>query len=149
MSSLNQAFLLGNLVRDPDYSVTPGGKPVCKITLAVSNTYKDKDNKMVEDPLFIDIVLWNKSATNTATYMKKGGQAFIQGRLHLDKWTDKNEVKHYKIKVVASKIIFGAKSNVKPTTAADTPSSDLPKNTPGNNPPNQADNAQGEEDVPF
>jgi single-strand DNA-binding protein len=109
MSSLNTVLLLGNLTRDVDLSYTPSGKPVAKASLAVSNKYMDKDKKEIDKPLFIDIVIWNKQAESTAEYMHKGDQMFVQGRLELDQWTDKEGGKHKKIKVVASKIIFGQK----------------------------------------
>jgi len=108
MSSLNTVILLGNLVRDIELSYTPSGKPVAKCSLAVSNKYTDTKGVEIDKPLFIDVVIWNKQAEATATYMHKGDQLFIQGKLELDKWEDKEGTKHQKHKVVASKVVFGS-----------------------------------------
>ncbi|HLD36136.1 MAG TPA: single-stranded DNA-binding protein [Planctomycetota bacterium] len=105
MASFNKVILMGNLTRDPELSYTPQGSAVCKLGMAVNNSYLTASGERKEDPLFIDIVVWKKQAENCATFLKKGSSALIEGRLQIDKW-EKDGQKHSKAKVVASRVQF-------------------------------------------
>ncbi|MEW6027488.1 MAG: single-stranded DNA-binding protein, partial [Planctomycetota bacterium] len=98
MASFNKVLLMGNLTRDPELSYTPQGAAVCKLGLAVNNSYLTASGERKEDPLFIDIVVWKKQGENCATFLKKGSSVFIEGRLQIDKW-EKDGQKHSKAKV--------------------------------------------------
>lgn len=105
MAYFNKVFLMGNLTRDPELSYTPQGLAVCKLGLAVNNSYLTASGERKEDPLFIDVVVWRKQAENCATFLKKGRQVFIEGSLRLDQW-EKDGQKRSKMKVVANQVKF-------------------------------------------
>lgn len=146
MSSINQVTLLGNLCRDPDLSYTPSGKPVCKISLAVSNKYKTSAGAEVDKPLFIDVTIWNKQGEAVAQHKKKGDQVFVLGRLELDTWEDKNtKEKRTKIRCIAQKVVFGLNAK------GHTENTNLPPKTDADGQPpadQRAEEAEGE-DIPF
>jgi len=122
MAYFNKVLLMGNLTRDPELSYTPQGAAVCKLGLAVNNSYLTASGERKEDPLFIDIVVWKKQAENCATFLKKGRPVFIEGRLQLDKW-EKDGQKHSKMKVVANQVKFiGAKPKSDGMGSEETPS---------------------------
>lgn len=124
MANFNKVILMGNLTRDPELSYTPQGTAVCKLGLAVNNSYVTASGERKEDPLFIDIVVWKKQAENCANYLKKGRSIFIEGRLQIDKW-EKDGQKHSKIKVMASQVKFlGAKPDTTKTEPNQNPSQD-------------------------
>jgi single-strand DNA-binding protein len=100
-------MLIGNLTRDPDLKYTPGNQAVCEIGLAVNRKYRTKDNEEREEVTFIDCEAWGKAAELIKQYMTKGRPIFIEGRLKLDTWEDKNGCgKRTKMRVVVEEFQF-------------------------------------------
>ena len=75
----------GNLTKDPELSATPAGTSVCQFSLAVNKSGKEEK----ATPLFIDVRAWETCAENCAKYLVKGSSVFVDGRLEMDKWDDK------------------------------------------------------------
>ena len=90
MASLNKVFLLGNLTRDPDLRSLPSGQAVCELGLAVNRRNTSSTGEAVEEPCFVDVVVWGRSAENCKQFLEKGSQVMIEGRLQLDQWEDRN-----------------------------------------------------------
>jgi single-strand DNA-binding protein len=103
MASYNKVLLLGNLTRDPQVRYTPGGTAVAELGLAVNRTWFDKQaNQKKEETTFVDVTLWGRQAEVAGEYLSKGRSVFIEGRLQLDQWEDKQSgEKRSKLKVVA------------------------------------------------
>ena len=89
MANFNKVLLMGNLTRDPDLRYTPSGTPVATFGLAVNRTWKDANGQQVEDTTFVDISAFGSSADTISRYCRKGRSLFIEGRLKLDSWEDK------------------------------------------------------------
>ncbi len=89
-ASYNKVLLMGNLTRDPEMRVTPGGLSICKFGLAVNRNFTTKDGEQREETTFVDIDAFGKQAETIAKYMSKGRPLFVEGRLRLDQWEDKN-----------------------------------------------------------
>src|ERR1700740_1836792 len=89
MGNFNRVILVGNLTRDPEVRYTPKGTPVAEIGLAVNRVYSGEDGERKEETTFIDVTLWARQAEIAGQYLKKGRQVFIEGRLQLDSWDDK------------------------------------------------------------
>lgn len=107
MASLNKVFLIGNLTRDPEIRYTPKGSAVAEIGLAVSRKFKGDDGQMREESTFVDITLWGKLAELAGQYLKKGSPIFVEGRLQLESWDDKQTgQKRTKMKVVGEMMQF-------------------------------------------
>ena len=107
MASLNKVFLLGNLTRDPDLRSLPSGQAVCELGLAVNRRYTSSTGEAVEEPCFVDVVVWGRSAENCKQFLEKGSQVMIEGRLQLDQWEDRNGGgKRSKLRVVAEQVQF-------------------------------------------
>jgi single-strand DNA-binding protein len=107
MASLNQVTLLGNLTRDPELRYLADGTAVTDIGLAISESYKNKNGEKVEDVVFIDVTLWQRTAEVACEYLTKGSPVLVVGRLKLDSWQDKTSgEKRTKIKVTGDKIQF-------------------------------------------
>lgn len=101
MASFNKVILLGNLTRDPELRYTPKGQAVARLGLAVNRTYKTDTGETKEEVTFIDIDAWGKQAELIGQYLRKGSPIFVEGRLRLDQWDDKNTgQKNSKLKVV-------------------------------------------------
>ena len=101
MASFNKVILLGNLTRDPEVRYTPKGTPVAELGLAVNRVYTAENGEKREEVTFVDITLWGRTAEIAGEYLKKGRPVFIEGRLQLDTWDDKQSgQKRSKLKVV-------------------------------------------------
>lgn len=90
----NRVILVGNLTRDPEQRALQGGKSVTKFSLAVNNPR----NK--EEVTFVDIVAWDRLGETCNTYLKKGSNCLVEGRLVVRSYDDKDGVKRKAVEVV-------------------------------------------------
>src|SRR5947199_2140112 len=101
MASFNKVILLGNLTRDPEVRYTPKGSAVCDLGIAVNRVYTLDNGEKREEVTFVDVVLWARLAEIAGEYLKKGRPVFIEGRLQLDTWDDKQSgQKRSKLRVI-------------------------------------------------
>lgn len=107
MSYYNKVILLGRVTRDIELKYTPKGMAVAKIGMAVNRKYKTESGEQKEEVTFIDIEAWGKQAELIGQYMRKGSPLFVEGRLKLDQWDDKNTGQRVsKLKVVLEQFQF-------------------------------------------
>src|SRR5579871_908755 len=112
MANLNKVMLIGRLTRDPEVRTFGNGGKVAKIGFAVNNRRKNQQTGQWEDePVFVDIDAFNretgrKLADLVEQYLRKGHQAYIEGNLVLDQWTDKDGQKRSKLKIVLQDVQF-------------------------------------------
>ena len=101
MASFNKVILLGNLTRDPEVRYTPKGTAVTELGMAVNRVYTAENGEKREETTFVDVTLWGRTAEIAGEYLKKGRPVFIEGRLQLDTWDDKQSgQKRSKLRVV-------------------------------------------------
>jgi len=101
MANLNKVMLIGNLTRDPEIKYTPKGSAVADLGLAINRNYTLENGEKREETTFVDVVLWGRLAEIAGEYLKKGRPVFIEGRLQLDSWDDKQTgQKRTKMRVV-------------------------------------------------
>jgi single-strand DNA-binding protein len=101
MASFNKVILLGNLTRDPEVRYTPKGSAVCDLGVAVNRVYTTDSGEKREEVTFVDVVLWARLAEIAGEYLKKGRPVFIEGRLQMDTWDDKQTgQKRTKLRIV-------------------------------------------------
>lgn len=107
MPSLNKVLLMGNLTRDPELRVTPKGTPICQFGLAVNRQFKMESGESREEVTFVDIEAWGRQGETIAKYCTKGRPLFVEGRLKLDSWEDKNtKEKRSRMRVVLENFQF-------------------------------------------
>jgi single-strand DNA-binding protein len=101
MASYNKVMLLGNCTRDPEVKYTPKGSAVADLGLAINRYYTTDGGEKREETTFVDVTLWGRQAEIAGEYLKKGRPVFIEGRLQLDTWDDKQTgQKRSKLRVV-------------------------------------------------
>jgi single-strand DNA-binding protein len=101
MASFNKVILLGNLTRDPEVRYTPKGSAVCDLGIAVNRQYTLESGEKREEVTYVDVVLWSRLAEIAGEYLKKGRPVFIEGRLQMDSWEDKQSgQKRTKLRVI-------------------------------------------------
>ena len=102
MANLNRVLLIGNLTRDPDVRYTTKGTAVAELGMAVNRVYAGENGEKQEETTFVDVTVWARQAEIAEKYLKKGGPVFIEGRLQLDGWDDKQTgQKRSRLRVVA------------------------------------------------
>jgi single-strand DNA-binding protein len=107
MASLNKVHLIGNLTRDIELRYTPKGSAVADMSIAINRKWKDDQGAVREEVTFVDIALWGKTAESCAKYLKKGSPCFVEGRLELQTWDDKQTgQKRSRLRVVADGVQF-------------------------------------------
>lgn len=88
---VNKVILIGNLGRDPEVRYTPNGLAVANITIATSESWKDKQSgEMQERTEWHRVVMYQRLAEISGEYLRKGSKVYIEGRLQTRKWQDKN-----------------------------------------------------------
>ncbi len=106
MANYNKVFLMGNLTRDVELKYTPSNMAVANIGLAVGRRYRTKEGENREETAFVDCEAWGRTAEVMNQYLSKGRPVFIEGRLKLDQWQDKDGNNRSKLRVVVENFQF-------------------------------------------
>jgi single-strand DNA-binding protein len=151
MASINKVILIGHLGKDPDVRYMPNGDQVTNITVATTDTWKDKTSgEKKEATEWHRVVFFRRLAEIAGQYLKKGAQVYVEGSLKTRKWQDKDGQDRYTTEIVADQMqMLGRKEgNGQPAAGSATP--------PATPPQRNAGGAQGgggfndfEDDIPF
>ncbi|MHC4082122.1 MAG: single-stranded DNA-binding protein [Planctomycetota bacterium] len=105
--NVNKVFLMGNLTRDVELKYTPSDQPVANIGIAVSRRYRTREGEDREETTFVDCEAWGRTAEVMNQYLAKGRPVFVEGRLKLDQWEDRETGKsRSKLRVVVENFQF-------------------------------------------
>jgi single-strand DNA-binding protein len=104
--SFNKIILVGNLGRDPELRYTPQGTPVCSFTVATNEKRKDRAGEAQDFTTWFRITLWGRQAETASQYLTKGRPVYIEGRLRLEEWTDRDGKQRYTLEVHATDMQF-------------------------------------------
>ena len=100
MPNLNKVMLIGNLTRDIELKYTPKGTAIAELGMAINRRYKGDNDEWKDETTFVDVTLWGRQAEVAKEYLAKGRSVYIEGRLQLDTWDDKQTgQKRSKLKV--------------------------------------------------
>jgi len=87
--NLNKILIVGNLTADPELRYTPNAKAVLSASLANNESYTDAQGNDQKITTFVNLEVWGKPAENFNKLVKKGQELFVEGKLRMDEWTDK------------------------------------------------------------
>jgi single-strand DNA-binding protein len=104
--SFNKVILVGNLGRDPELRYTPQGTPVCSFTMATNERRKDKTGEMQDQTTWFRVTLWGRQAETASQYLTKGRPVYIEGRLRVEEWTDRDGKPRHTLEVNATDMQF-------------------------------------------
>jgi len=158
MANLNKVMLIGNLTRDPELRYTPKGTAVADIALAINRVWNNDQGQKQEETTFVDITLWGRQAELAQQYLSKGRGVYIEGRLQMDTWDDKETgKKRSKLKVIGETLQFmpdgkgnaggggGGQSGPQQSSRAPQQSAGPPQGASAA----PADDFQEDDDIPF
>ena len=158
MANLNKVMLIGNLTRDPELRYTPKGTAVADVAIAINRIWNNEAGQRQEETTFVDVTLWGRQAELAQQYLSKGRGIYVEGRLQMDTWDDKNTgQKRSKLKVIGENLQFlpdgrgGANrpqghSGGAPAQSGGNDNNGAPKQGAS---PAAADDYAEEDDIPF
>ena len=120
---LNQIVLVGRITQDPKVTELDNGKKVCNVTVAIPRSYKNENGEYDTD--FVDVVLWNGIAENTAEYCHKGDIIGVKGRIQTSNYETEDGEKRKSTQIVAEKITFLSSSKDKKDDLETTKDDDM------------------------
>ena len=125
MSSVNKVIIVGNLGRDPEVRHTQDGKAIVNLSIATSETWRDKaSGERKEKTEWHRVVIFNEGLAKVAEqYLKKGGTVYLEGQLQTRKWTDKDGAEKYSTEIVLQQyrgelVMIGGKGDTAANDAA-------------------------------
>lgn len=105
MANVNKVILIGNVTRDPEVKFTPKGSAVTDVGLAINRRYTLDNGEKREETTFVEVTLWGRQAEIAGEYLKKGRPVYVEGRLQMDTWDDKQTgQKRSKLRVVGENL---------------------------------------------
>ena len=104
--SFNKIIAIGNLGRDPELRYTPQGDAVCDFSIAVNDRKRDKSGEFQDVTTWFKVTLWRKLAENASKYLTKGRSVYVEGRLQVEEWTDRDGKNRYTLIIQGSDIHF-------------------------------------------
>ena len=105
-AGVNKVIAIGHLGKDPEVRYTPSGQAVANFSIAVSESWNDKQGQRQERTEWIRIVAWGKTAELCGEYLSKGRQVYIEGKMQTRQWDDRDGNKKYTTEVVANTVQF-------------------------------------------
>ena len=106
MGSVNKVILVGNLGADPELKYTPSNRPVCNLSVATNEVWKDKAGQKQERVEWHRVNVWGDQAEHCSKYLAKGRMVYVEGRIQTRKWQDKEGKDRYSTEVVADRVVF-------------------------------------------
>lgn len=149
--SFNKIIVVGNLGRDPELRYTPQGTAVCNFSMATTEKRRDKSGEYQDVTTWFRVTLWEKKAEVAAKYLTKGSQVYIEGRIRIDEWTDRDGNNRFTLEVNGTDMQFvgsgaGRDSGYEPAGPEDDNASvDAPPATSAA----AAGGGSGDDDIPF
>lgn len=121
--SFNKIIIVGNLGKDPELRYTPQGIAVCNLSVATTEKKKDKSGEFQDVTNWFRVTLWRQQAENAAKYLAKGRQVYIEGRLGVEEWTDRDGNNRFTLEVQATDMQFiGSRGDAGSYSGGDAPS---------------------------
>jgi single-strand DNA-binding protein len=104
--SFNKIIVVGNLGRDPELRYTPQGTALCTFSIASNERRKSNTGEQQDVTTWFRVTVWGRQAETAAQYLTKGKSVFVEGRLHVEEWTDKEGKPRFTLELNASDVQF-------------------------------------------
>lgn len=104
--SFNKITIIGNLGKDPELRYTPQGDAVCSFSIATNEKRKDKSGETQDVTTWFKVTLWRRLAENAAKFLTKGSTVYIEGRLQVEEWTDRDNNNRFSLAVQGTDMHF-------------------------------------------
>lgn len=126
MSGVNKVIIVGRLGADPEVRTVSSGQTVCRMSVATSENWTDREGQKQERTEWHRVVVWGRIAEVCGQHLSKGRQVYIEGRLQTRSWEDDQGQKKYTTEVVASTVKFLGSADRQPSSAAGANAREIP-----------------------
>ena len=146
-SGVNKAIILGNVGNDPELKYTANGNAIANISIATSESWKDKQTGQKQEKTeWHKVSAFGRLAEIIGEYVKKGSKVYIEGKIQTRKWQDKNGEDRYTTEIVANELqLLDSRSD----TQAQAPQQQIPQAPRTHSAPPPPDMDAFEDDIPF
>lgn len=114
MRGINKTILVGNAGKDPEYKELADGTPVVKLSLATTEVYRLKDNRVQADTQWHTVIAWRGLAGLINRYVKKGSLLYVEGKIRYRKYADRDKQTRVVCEIIASEVVMLDKKAVEP-----------------------------------
>jgi len=149
---LNKAQIIGHTGNDPEIRYSQGGAAIATLSIATTETWKDKNDEKQERTEWHRVTAFGRLAEIIGEYVKKGQQIYIEGRLQTDKYTDKDGVEKYSTKIIANEMKLLGKKESNGGGERNAPAGERSsggRGKPASAPPSRNDDPFPDDDIPF
>ena len=148
---INKVILVGNLGNDPETRYMPSGDAVTNISVATSESWKDKQTgEQKEKTEWHKVVMFRRLAEISAEYLRKGSQVYIEGKLRTNKWQDRDGNDRYTTEIIADEMqMLGGRGGGGGSHGAGGGSSSGSSNAPSGGGKSAPPNDDFDDDIPF
>jgi single-strand DNA-binding protein len=152
--SFNKITIIGNLGRDPELRYTPQGDAVCDFSVAVNDRKRDKAGEWLDNTTWFKVTFWRKQAENASKYLTKGRQVYVEGRLQVEEWTDRDGKNRHSLVIQGAELQFlgeksGEELSSNTNTSPDNNSDNNFDDNTGDFNKNENSSAPTDDDIPF
>ena len=149
--SFNKIIIVGNLGRDPELRYTPQGNAVCNFSMATNEKRRGRDGDMQDITTWFRITLWGKQAENASKYLTKGSPVYIEGRLRVEEWSDRDGKNRFTLDVHATDMQFigGRTDEASSAAAGHAQDNDFTDDFSGGGSSGAPASSPTDDDIPF
>lgn len=145
MASLNKICLIGYLGRDPEIRYLPSGDAVCNFTIATTENWTDRNGEKQEKTTWFRVAAWKRLGEICGEYLARGKQVYVEGRISVDEWTDREGNNRFTLVVTANQVLMLGRKDDVPRQSSGY---DAPRQSSGYDAPRQPPAPQQSSDMP-
>ena len=150
--SFNKITIIGNLGRDPELRYTPQGDAVCDFSVAVNDRKRDKTGEWQDVTTWFKVTFWRKQAEAASKYLTKGRQVYVEGRLQLEEWTDRDGNNRQSLAIQGTDMHFLSDRSGEEKSSYSPPENNFDDDTSNSNTDtvtNSSSTTPTDDDIPF
>lgn len=148
--SFNKIIIVGNLGRDPELRYTPQGNAVCNFSMATNEKRRDKSGDSQDVTTWFRVTLWGKQAENASKFLTKGSNVYIEGRLRLEEWNDRDGKTRTTLDVQATDMQFiGSRQEDSHSSSGNSGGQDYEYTSDSGSSNSFAGGGPSDDDIPF
>ncbi len=147
--SFNKITIIGNLGRDPELRYTPQGDAVCDFSVAVNDRKRDKAGEWQDVTTWFKVTFWRKQAENASKYLTKGRQVYVEGRLQVEEWTDRDGKNRTTLVIQGSELQFLGSEERGDESSNSASDNSFAQDTADSDINSDVANTPSDDDIPF
>lgn len=148
--SFNKIIAIGNLGRDPELRYTPQGDAVCDFSIAVNDRRRDKAGELQDVTTWFKVTLWRRQAEVASKYLTKGKSVYVEGRLQVEEWTDRDGKNRHTLVIQGTDLQFIGDSRGDEVTSDTSGSNDFAgQKASSGSTMSESSDSPSDDDIPF